>query len=98
MLKNWIEEIRSRNDLRREAGLPLLSISAELRKKVQAVQSARRESEWRSSPLRKVVEAELLAEQRIARGDPAWVPSGILSGGRLAFAMEVRRRLVERIG
>ena len=98
MLKISIQEIRARNDLRREAGLPLLSISAELRKKVRAVQLERRDSEWRSSPLRKMVEAEVLEEQRIARGDPGWVPSGILSGGRLAFALEVRRRVIGRMG
>jgi hypothetical protein len=86
------EKIERRNRLRAEVHLPPLSMANELRKLFNAERkhdSAEREAEFESffntSPLRKRVEARLLARHRRLRQDPEWRPTGFLSGGGWPF-------------
>jgi hypothetical protein len=84
-------EIEGRNRLRAEAHLLPLSMAHELRKLYNAEREAEFEAFFRTSPLRKRVEARLLARLRRLRQDPEWRPTGMLSGGGLAFGMCVRK-------
>lgn len=93
MIQELITEIKERNRLRREAGLPLLSVAEEVRKVFEAQRARGFERFVETSPLRKQIEDELLARQRLARHDPEWKPTGMLSGGGWAFYLEVRRLL-----
>lgn len=95
MLKQWIAEIEKRNAFRALAGLPLLSVPQELRKTRTAKRARDRAEFLRTSPLRKSIEEELLAEVRLRRRDPHWKPSGMLSGGGWGFASEVNKRLLK---
>ena len=40
---------------------------------------------FQTSPIRKRAEEKLLQVARQMRNDPIWVPTGVLSGGRLGF-------------
>jgi hypothetical protein len=51
---------------------------------------------FETSPLRTRVEEKLLKVARRMRGDPNWIPTGILSGGRLGFYLWTRK-LIMRI-
>jgi hypothetical protein len=42
---------------------------------------------FRTSPLRPRVEAKLLGVARRMRKDPNWIPTGVLSGGRLGTCL-----------
>jgi hypothetical protein len=97
------EEIEHRNRLRAEVPLPPLSMAHELRKLYNAdrkLHDAEREAEFESffntSPLRKRVEARLLARHRRLRQDPEWKPTGFLSGGGWPF-YACTRKLMSRI-
>jgi hypothetical protein len=83
-------QIEQRNQLRQEAGLPPVSVSAELRKLYQHQRHAEFEQFFYTSPLRKRVEHKLLSRLRRRFNDPTWVPTGVLSGG-WAFHAEVRK-------
>jgi hypothetical protein len=93
MIQELITEIDERNRLRLEAGLPLLSVASEVRKIYEARRARDFEHFVETSPLRKQIEDELLAHKRLARRDPEWKPTGMLSGGGWAFYVEVRERL-----
>jgi hypothetical protein len=88
-----IQEIASRNIIRAEAGLPLLSIPKELRRMKQVADVAafedfadrHRESVWE----------EVLAPLREARGEPSWRPNGLMEG--YAFQAKVSKILRERV-
>lgn len=99
MIRDLIAKVEERNRLRREAGLPLLSVATEVRKRYEAKQEAKRKADFErfvlTSPLRAGIEDELLAEERLARNDPNWKPTGMLAGGGLAFDLVVRDRLRE---
>ena len=69
-------EIEGRNRLRAEMRLPLLSMAHELRKLYNAEREAEFEAFFRTSPLRKRVEARLLARIRRLRQDPEWRSTG----------------------
>jgi hypothetical protein len=84
-------EIEGRNRLRTEVHLPPLSMAHELRKLYNAEHEAEFEAFFRMSPLRKRVEARLLARHRRLRRDPKWRPTGFLSGGGLAFGLCTRK-------
>lgn len=79
--KEMICEIKSRNEARAEAGLPLLSIETELEKlsKAELRQDYRRWSNEHSA-LRAWICAEVLCAMRKERGDPLWIPRGLLNG------------------
>jgi hypothetical protein len=97
VIRDVIAEIEERNRHRRAAGLPLLSVAKEARKIYDARQAAKREAEFehfvRTSPLRAEIEGELLSRTRLARNDPNWRPTGMLSGGGLWFRLTVRNCL-----
>jgi len=93
MIQELITEIDERNQLRLEAGLPLLSVAKEVRKIYDARRAQDFEHFVETTPLRRQIEDELLARQKLARHDPEWKPTGMLSGGGWAFYLEVRRRL-----
>ncbi len=97
MIKDLRAEVEERNSLRKDAALPLLSVVSEVRRIYQARQTAKREADFehfvQSSPLRAVIENELLMRERLVRNDPNWTPMGMLSGGGWAFHTEVRNRL-----
>lgn len=93
MIQELIAQIDERNRLRIEAGLPLLSVASEVRKIYEARRAQDFERFVETSPLRKQIEDEILARERLARHDPDWKPTGMLSGGGWAFYLEVRSRL-----
>jgi hypothetical protein len=79
------KEIEDRNRLRVEAELPSISMVRELRR-LHTIECEREFEEFfQTSPLRKRVETRLLARQRRLRRDSEWRPTGMLSGGGLAF-------------
>ena len=90
------EEIEHRDKLRAEVRLPPLSMAHELRKLYNAEREAEFEAFFRTSPLRKRVEARLLARIRRLRQDPEWRPTGMLSGGGWAFS-SCTRKVMRRI-
>jgi hypothetical protein len=87
-----IEEIAARNRIRKEAGLPLLSVPRELRK----IRNAEVEAEFErfSGQHRQAVWDEVLAATREARREPNWRPNGLMEG--LAYQLRVSRILRER--
>jgi hypothetical protein len=85
------QEIESRNRLRAEVRLPPLSMAFELRKLYDAERQAEFEAFFNASPLRKRVEAKLLARVRRQLHEPNWKPSGMLSGGGLAFSLHTKK-------
>ena len=93
MIRDVIAEVEERNRHRKAAGLPLLSVAKEARKIYEAKRQADFDRFVSTSPLRPAIEDELLAEERLIRNDPTWVPTGVLSGGGWAFAVAVRNRL-----
>jgi hypothetical protein len=83
-------EIDRRNRLRAEVHLPSLSMAHELRRIYNAERQADFEAFINTSPLRKRVEAKLLARIRRQRHEPEWRPTGVLSGGGWAFSIRTR--------
>jgi hypothetical protein len=93
------KEIEQRNRLRADVRLPPVSMAHELRKIYNVERNAEFEAFFNTSPLRKRVEAKLLAHLRRQRQDPEWKPTGMLSGGGLAFSirtMKVMNRIWQR--
>ena len=68
-------EIARRNEIRREANLPLLSVVKELRRMKE--QERLEEFERFQEAYGKVVWEEVLKPRREAEGNPNWVPSWI---------------------
>jgi hypothetical protein len=97
VIRDVIVEVEDRNRLRQAAGLPLLSVAKEARRIYEARKEAKRKADFEcfvsTSPLRAAIEDELLAEERAARNNLNWKPTGILSGGGWAFNLAVRKRL-----
>lgn len=86
-----LAEIARRNELRREVGLPLLSIPRELRR----MKTAEADADFArfSEAFRSRVAEETLGQIREQLGQPDWKPQGMLSGGGMAFEAEVSRKL-----
>lgn len=93
MIEELISDVQKRNAVRREVGLPLLSVPQEVRKIYQARRLANFEQFAATTPLRQKIANEVLTNIRALRRNPTWKPTGMLSGGGLAFHLEVRRRL-----
>ncbi len=92
-----LAEIAGRNLLRQESGLPLLSVSKELRR-IKTAEASATFAKF-CDAFRESVKGKVLARFRRQCGDPKWVPNGMLSG--MAFEYEVSRELrkvYERIG
>jgi hypothetical protein len=68
----------------------------ELRKLYDADREAAFEAFFNTSPLRQRVEAKLLVRFRRQLHEPEWKPTGMLSGGGLAFCLHTRK-LMRRI-
>ena len=97
MIRDVISEVDERNGHRKAAGLPLLSVAKEARRIYEAKREAKQKADFErfvaTSPLRARIEDALLIQERVARNDPTWKPTGMLSGGGWAFAVAVRDRL-----
>jgi hypothetical protein len=89
-------EIEGRNRIRKEANLPPVSVAAELRSLYDVQRQAEFEEFFLTSPLRGQVERKLLNRARRLRDDPKWKPTGVLSGGGLAF-YACTRNVMKRI-
>ena len=92
-MRAWVEEVEERNRLRAEAGLPLLSVATEVRRRYENKLADDFEQFMLKSPIRKRIEAKLLARCRRLRGDPDWRPTGFLSGGGYWFYVQVRKTM-----
>jgi hypothetical protein len=80
-------EVQERNRTRVEAKLPPVSVASELRRLYEVQRQTEFEYFFLTTPLRKRVEQKLLNRARRLREDPNWKPSGVLSGGGLAFML-----------
>ena len=87
-----IEEIATRNRIRQEAGLPLLSIPRELRRMKETAKAEAFEAF--AEVHREAVWEEVLAPMRQARGTPTWRPTRLLEG--MGLQAKVSRTLRER--
>ena len=85
-------EIEKRNSIRAEAQLPLLSIFEEMEKLRRNYNAARWQA-FLNSPLRIRVYEKMLVRERRRRGNPAFTPAGMLSGGGWSFSIRVERRM-----
>jgi hypothetical protein len=91
-----LREIAERNVIRQEAGLPLLSAPKELRRMKEAADTE--ELRKFSDAHRKRVHDKMLARIRRRYGDPAWSPTGMLSGGGLWFGTQVDEQMRKLYG
>jgi hypothetical protein len=87
-----IAEIAKRNQIRQEAGLPLLSLPKELRRLKKAEDQA--EFEAFAAVHGGAVWDEVLAPERKTRGQPDWRPSSFMEG--LVFQSQVNKILHEQ--
>jgi hypothetical protein len=87
-----IAEIAKRNQIRQEAGLPLLSIAKELCRMKMAEDQA--EFEAFAAVHEGAVWDEVLVPERKRRGQPDWRPSSFMEG--LAFQSRVNKILHEQ--
>ena len=84
-------EIAERNRVRQEAGLPLLSLSTELRR-MKGVATDKKFRTFAKAHRSRVYQ-KMLARERRQCGDPQWAPTGVLSGGGLWFGARVDEQL-----
>ncbi len=92
-----LAEIARRNLLRQESGLPLLSISKELRR-IKTAEASATFAKF-CDAFREPVKEKVLARFRRRCGDPNWVPNGMLSGTAFEYeASRELRKLYEWIG
>jgi hypothetical protein len=90
-----LDDIERRNDIRREAFLPLLQVEKEFSRIKWLKEDSERARKFKefSEPLKQRVREKLLAGMRRERSDPNWTPTGVLSGGGLLFSTLVNARL-----
>lgn len=90
--------VRQYNFLRLKAGLSPIAMEEEIDRIRVAKSKAKIEfiDFVRQSPLRQRVSEKLLNRMRRRRNDPNWRPFGMLSGGGMAFEMNVTR-LMEKL-
>jgi hypothetical protein len=94
-----LAEVEAGNRLRKQSGFPLVEPQQEL-DRIRRVRESRKFEEWMESPLRYRVEQKLLLRERRQRKTPTWKPTGMLSGGGLAFhtmLVKQMRKLRERL-
>jgi len=89
-----IREVEDRNKARAKAGLPLVSVSKEI-KKISEAELYQDFRVWRKAnpKLRDKVAEEVLATFRKDLRNPTWVPRGLLSGGRWGYLLAVEKKL-----
>jgi hypothetical protein len=88
------DEIEVRNRVREEAQLPSVPVVREIRRLYELHRQNDFEEFFQTSPLRIRVEEKLLKVTRRMRNDPRWVPTGVLSGGRLGFYIWTRKLMM----
>ena len=73
-----LDDIERRNDIRREAFLPLLEVEKEFRriKELKEESERARKFEGFSEPLKQRVREKVLARMRREKNDPNWNPTG----------------------
>jgi len=94
-----VDEVRSRNELRTQFGLPPVELERELNR-VHRVRECREIERWMQSALRYRVQQKLLQRIRRRINNPNWTPTGFLSGGGFAFHVALvnqMRRLRARV-
>jgi hypothetical protein len=74
----WLAQIARRNELRRQAGLPLLSVATELRR-IKSSQTDQRFATF-AAAFQPRVRAKLLSRRRRLCSDPTWRPTGWFAG------------------
>jgi hypothetical protein len=79
-----LREIAERNEARKEARLPLLSVPRELRRMKHAADAEKFRNFAKAHRSR--IYEKTLARVRRQCGDPQWAPTGVLSGGGLWLA------------
>jgi len=92
-----LAEIVRRNELRRQASLPLISVAQEFRR-LKTIESSQDFANF-AERFRSRVQTKVLARIRRQVGDGDWKPNGALQG--MAFQNEVSerlRRVYERVG
>jgi hypothetical protein len=92
-----LQEIQARNLLRKESGLPLLSVAQKFRR-TKARQAAQDYANF-ADRFRRRMQEKVLARIRRETGDNDWKPQGAFQG--MAFQNEVSqrlRRVYERVG
>lgn len=85
-------EIEGRNQIRRQAGLPPVVHSHEYAR-MRQFQNEQEFEQLMQSQLRYRVEAKLLSRTRRRINNPAWVPTGMLSGGGWAFHVALTKQM-----
>ena len=85
-----LEEIALRNRLRKEAGLPLLSVVKELRR-MKTVEDGERFNQFVALH-KKAVWNQVLKSVRDGMGDPNWSPNSITGMGIQANVLAILRR------
>jgi hypothetical protein len=88
-----LREIAERNDVRQEAGLPLLSVPKELRRMKEAADAEKFKNF--ADAHRGRIHQKMLARVRRRCGDPRWTPTGMLSGSGLWFDARVDEQLTK---
>jgi hypothetical protein len=88
-----IKEVEARNKLRGEAGLPLVSVPKEV-EKISKAELYRDFCDWceANQDLRDKIAEEVLATFCEERGDPTWVPRGLLNGAG-AYGSQIQERM-----
>ena len=89
--------VASRNALRRQSGLPPRELQDELDRHGD-VQQHRAFRQCMRSPLRYRAEQKLLLRMRRRFNNPAWQPTGVLSGGGWAFHSLLVKHMQKLIG
>ena len=87
------QAIERRNQIRRDANLPAISVAEEVRRHYEFHRAGEFEQFFSTSPIRARVEQRLLERERRRRANPEWMPNGMLSGGGWAFHIRTRRLL-----
>ncbi len=88
--------IRQYNLLRVKSHLPPISPQDEIDRMREAIEREAQERHdfiYTLHPLRRRMHEKLLAHQRRVRCDPDWRPTGVLSGGGMAFWYYVNSRM-----
>jgi hypothetical protein len=87
-----MDEIRRRNRLRKESGLPPVEPQQEI-DRIRRVRERQDFEQWMKSPLRYRVQQKLLQRLRRRISNRDWQPIGILSGGGWAFHVALVRQM-----
>jgi hypothetical protein len=85
-------QVGARNRLRAQFDLPPVNLEDELLT-AKGVQDGHLFAMWMSHPIRERVEVKLLQRLRRRINNPSWTPTGILSGGGMAFQVRLTQQM-----